>query len=152
MPRLQEAPAPAKPVVGPKRGSTVRACPSKKPTQPGYASFPPRPLARRLCAGEDPAPGVLLVQRLRQGRLRRPGRLSNYNPRACAPRPPVPPVAAAAALRCLTPAPGFPSRQTGVRYPVVVRFDKVNYAGVSTNNYALTEARAACQARKRGFR
>ncbi|CAL52500.2 Photosystem I PsaE, reaction centre subunit IV [Ostreococcus tauri] len=29
--------------------------------------------------------------------------------------------------------------QTGVRYPVVVRFEKVNYAGVSTNNYALDE-------------
>jgi photosystem I subunit 4 len=27
----------------------------------------------------------------------------------------------------------------GVRYPVVVRFDKVNYAGVSTNNYAVDE-------------
>jgi hypothetical protein len=25
------------------------------------------------------------------------------------------------------------------RYPVVVRFDKVNYAGISTNNYALDE-------------
>ncbi|WP_368783372.1 photosystem I reaction center subunit IV [Acinetobacter baumannii] len=25
------------------------------------------------------------------------------------------------------------------RYPVVVRFDKVNYANVSTNNYALDE-------------
>lgn len=25
------------------------------------------------------------------------------------------------------------------RYPVVVRFAKVNYAGVSTNNYALDE-------------
>ena len=25
------------------------------------------------------------------------------------------------------------------RYPVVVRFNKVNYAGVSTNNYALDE-------------
>jgi Photosystem I reaction centre subunit IV / PsaE len=25
------------------------------------------------------------------------------------------------------------------RYPVVVRFQKVNYAGVSTNNYALDE-------------
>ena len=27
----------------------------------------------------------------------------------------------------------------GVRYPVVVRFDKVNYAGISTNNYAIDE-------------
>jgi photosystem I subunit 4 len=27
----------------------------------------------------------------------------------------------------------------GVRYPVVVRFDKVNYAGISTNNYAPDE-------------
>eukprot|EP00897_Mesotaenium_endlicherianum_P009193 jgi/Mesen1/8301/ME000451S07504 len=29
--------------------------------------------------------------------------------------------------------------QTGIRYPVVVRFEKVNYAGVSTNNYAIDE-------------
>jgi photosystem I subunit 4 len=29
--------------------------------------------------------------------------------------------------------------QSGIRYPVVVRFDKVNYAGTSTNNYALDE-------------
>merc|ERR1712025_15765 len=29
--------------------------------------------------------------------------------------------------------------QTGIRFPVVVRFDKVNYSGVSTNNYALDE-------------
>ena len=33
--------------------------------------------------------------------------------------------------------------QSGIRYPVVVRFDKVNYAGVSTNNYALDEVRRA---------
>lgn len=29
--------------------------------------------------------------------------------------------------------------QSGIRYPVVVRFSTVNYAGVSTNNYALEE-------------
>ena len=29
--------------------------------------------------------------------------------------------------------------QRGIRYPVVVRFEKVNYAGVSTNNYAIDE-------------
>ncbi|PSC73492.1 photosystem I reaction center subunit IV [Micractinium conductrix] len=33
--------------------------------------------------------------------------------------------------------------QSGIRYPVVVRFEKVNYAGVSTNNYALTEVEEA---------
>ena len=33
--------------------------------------------------------------------------------------------------------------QSGIRYPVVVRFEKVNYAGVSTNNYALDEVEAA---------
>ena len=29
--------------------------------------------------------------------------------------------------------------QSGILYPVVVRFDKVNYAGVSTNNFGLKE-------------
>jgi photosystem I subunit 4 len=29
--------------------------------------------------------------------------------------------------------------QSGIRYPVVVRFNTVNYAGVSTNNYAIDE-------------
>ena len=29
--------------------------------------------------------------------------------------------------------------QSGIRYPVVVRFKTVNYAGVSTNNYAFDE-------------
>ncbi len=33
--------------------------------------------------------------------------------------------------------------QSGIRYPVVVRFEKLNYAGVSTNNYAPNEARPA---------
>ena len=33
--------------------------------------------------------------------------------------------------------------QSGIRYPVVVRFPTVNYAGVSTNNYALDEVEAA---------
>jgi len=26
--------------------------------------------------------------------------------------------------------------QSGIRYPVVVRFDSVNYAGTNTNNFA----------------
>jgi hypothetical protein len=33
--------------------------------------------------------------------------------------------------------------QSGIRYPVVVRFENQNYAGVTTNNYALTEVEEA---------
>jgi photosystem I subunit 4 len=29
--------------------------------------------------------------------------------------------------------------QSGIRYPVVVRFENVNYTGTNTNNYSLDE-------------
>ena len=32
--------------------------------------------------------------------------------------------------------------QSGIRYPVVVRFENVNYSGTNTNNFALNELNA----------
>ncbi|MEL6246920.1 MAG: photosystem I reaction center subunit IV [Cyanobacteria bacterium J06648_16] len=29
--------------------------------------------------------------------------------------------------------------QSGIRYPVVVRFEKVNYSGINTNNFSEAE-------------
>jgi photosystem I subunit 4 len=29
--------------------------------------------------------------------------------------------------------------QSGIRYPAVVRFESINYAGINTNNFALDE-------------
>ena len=29
--------------------------------------------------------------------------------------------------------------QSGIRYPVVIRFENVNYSGTNTNNFALNE-------------
>ncbi|XP_074558988.1 photosystem I reaction center subunit IV, chloroplastic-like [Curcuma longa] len=80
------------------------------------------------------------------------------------PPPPPPPAEAEAPKAAAKPPPIGPKRGTEVkilrkesywykgvgsvvtvdqdpktRYPVVVRFNKVNYAGVSTNNYALDE-------------
>lgn len=32
--------------------------------------------------------------------------------------------------------------QSGIRYPVLVRFESVNYSGTNTNNFALNELKA----------
>ena len=117
----------------------------------GAASFslsrlppPPSPLLLNT-AGQDPAPGIVLVQRHRQGGVRGPGKgrrdgagrvETGREARAASPsdatRPT--PILNLAPLRSI--------QQSGsVLYPVVVRFEKPNYAGVSTNNYALDEVK-----------
>lgn len=39
--------------------------------------------------------------------------------------------------------------QSGIRYPVVVRFEKVNYSGTNTNNFALDELVEVSSAKKK---
>ena len=41
---------------------------------------------------------------------------------------------------------------SGIRYPIVVRFDKVNYAGVNTNNYAENEVKEVSPPAKKAAR
>ena len=61
--------------------------------------------------------------------------------RRCSHRPRVP---APARRRPEPPRPRpLAPTQSGIKYPVVVRFDTQNYAGVTTNNFSLDEVEAA---------
>jgi photosystem I subunit IV len=37
--------------------------------------------------------------------------------------------------------------QSGIRYPAVVRFEKVNYSGTNTNNFALDELKEVTESK-----
>jgi photosystem I subunit IV len=39
--------------------------------------------------------------------------------------------------------------QSGIKYPVIVRFDKLNYAGVNTNNFAESELKEISAAKSK---
>ncbi|RZR81614.1 hypothetical protein BHM03_00007881 [Ensete ventricosum] len=74
----------------------------------------------------------------------RPSRKLVVRAEEAAAPPPAPPAEAGVkeAAKPPPPPPIGPKRgakDPKTRYPVVVRFNKVNYAGVSTNNYALDE-------------
>ncbi|GET40134.1 photosystem I reaction center subunit IV [Microseira wollei] len=38
--------------------------------------------------------------------------------------------------------------QSGIKYPVIVRFEKLNYAGVNTNNFGMNELEEVAGAQK----